>query len=405
MSFFNLKKTDEIEDNKAEEGMDIKQIESDLLDFYNKSNRMHEFTMEAFEAFNELEESISKNKQNKENINLIKSFLEENGKCSFRLRVFLGEVNKIIQKLSLDEVSGLQIKKLCYHHLTNLIINREKAEKSNSSNIKDIEIYRYGGDEFVVVIARDIGVEVIFIDLMYLNYFNELGGHKGGDQAIYASSRIIEKTLEGFNGKSTKTKDIIDKITSNFNNFRFDDSFNILNKIFLHIDTGYANDGELKEIEERFKKELENNNITCDNSLTIEEKREIIVELSDIRSDYQKKTSKIFFLTKLYKMSEDNENIKDIFDGYASFTKKINNIKAIILKVLEYSNIEDEQFKKISEETEKSIIKTNKMMINEKKDQREKILYEVVLSQAIKNLCKKKPEIDLNNIINRWGID
>ncbi len=407
MAFFDFKKNNKKEgiDLDSNKRINIKQTELDLLDFYNKSNSIHELTMEAFEAFNEIERDIKKNKENKENIILIKNFLEENSRCSFKLRVFLGEINNIIQKLSLDEVSGLKIKKLCYHHLTNLIIKREKTEKLNSSNINDIEIYRYGGDEFVIVISRDIGVEVVFIDLMYLNYFNELYGHKGGDQAIYASSRIIEKTLESFKGKSIKTKDIIDKIELNFNNFKFDKSFDILNKIFFHIDTGYANDGELKEIEEKLKKELEIRRINLDYKLSVEEKREIIVELADIRSDYQKKTSKIYFLTKLYKMSQDNDKIKNIFDGYASFTKKINNVKLMISKVLDYSEDENEQFKKISEEIERSMIKTNKIIFSEKKDPREKVLYEIVLSQSIKNLCKKKPEIDVDNIIKKWGID
>lgn len=407
MAFFDFKKNNKKEgiDLDSNKRINIKQTELDLLDFYNKSNSIHELTMEAFEAFNEIERDIKKNKENKENIILIKNFLEENSRCSFKLRVFLGEINNIIQKLSLDEVSGLKIKKLCYHHLTNLIIKREKTEKLNSSNINDIEIYRYGGDEFVIVISRDIGVEVVFIDLMYLNYFNELYGHKGGDQAIYASSRIIEKTLESFKGKSIKTKDIIDKIELNFNNFKFDKSFDILNKIFFHIDTGYANDGELKEIEEKLKKELEIRRINLDYKLSVEEKREIIVELADIRSDYQKKTSKIYFLTKLYKMSQDNDKIKNIFDGYASFTKKINNVKLMISKVLDYSEDENEQFKKISEEIERSMIKTNKIIVSEKKDPREKVLYEIVLSQSIKNLCKKKPEIDVDNIIKKWGID
>lgn len=407
MAFFDFKKNNKKEgiDLDSNKRINIKQTELDLLDFYNKSNSIHELTMEAFEAFNEIERDIKKNKENKENIILIKNFLEENSRCSFKLRVFLGEINNIMQKLSLDEVSGLKIKKLCYHHLTNLIIKREKTEKLNSSNINDIEIYRYGGDEFVIVIGRDIGVEVVFIDLMYLNYFNELYGHKGGDQAIYASSRIIEKTLESFKGKSIKTKDIIDKIELNFNNFKFDKSFDILNKIFFHIDTGYANDGELKEIEEKLKKELEIRRINLDYKLSVEEKREIIVELADIRSDYQKKTSKIYFLTKLYKMSQDNDKIKNIFDGYASFTKKINNIKLMISKVLDYSEDENEQFKKISEEIERSMIKTNKIIVSEKKDPREKVLYEIVLSQSIKNLCKKKPEIDVDNIIKKWGID
>jgi len=405
MSFFNLKKTEKVEKKDQDQIMDIKQIESDLSDFYNKTNRMHEFTLEAFEAFAELEEYIGNNSKTKEYKNLLKAFFEENGKCSFRLRVFLGEVEKIIKKLSLDEVSGLQIKKLCYHHLTNLILKREKTAKLNSSNINGIEVYRYGGDEFVIVVERDIGVEVVFIDLMYLNYFNEIGGHKGGDETINASARIIEGTVKEFKDKTTKTKDIIDKITSNFNSFKFDDSFSVLNKLFFHIDIGYANDGELKEIEEKFIKELEVNNIENRNKLTIEEKREILVELSDIRSDYQKKTSKIFFLMKLYRESENNNKLKTIFDGYAAFTKKMNIIKSIILKVLEFSDNEDEQFKKIAEETEKSVIKINKIMISEKIDKRERILHELVLSQAIKNLGKKKPEIDLNNIVTKWGID
>ena len=403
--FNNSKKTERTEDEEKDQIMDIKQIESDISEFYNKSERMREFTLEAFEAFSELEEFISSNKNTKEYRNLIKTFFEENGKYSFRLKVFLGEIEKTIKKLSLDEVSELQIKKLCYHHLTNLIIKRENIEKSNSSNINGIEAYRYGGDEFVVVIDRNIGVEVVFIDLMYLNYFNEIGGHRGGDQTIYASSKIIEGTVNEFKNKAIKTKDIIDKIASNFNNFKFDSNFNILNKLFFHIDIGYSNDGELIEIEEKFQKELENNNIENRSPLTIEEKREILVELADIRSDYQKKASKIFFLMKLYKESENNSMAKNIFDGYASFTKKINNIKAIILKVIESSDNEDIQFKKISEEAEKMIIKINKIMISEKTNQRGKLLYEVVLSQAIKNLSKKKPEIDINNIINKWGID
>lgn len=403
MSFFNTKKSEEI--NQSEQIMDIKKIESDLLNFYNQANRMHELTLEAFESFCELEENIGHNKKNKEHKNLIKIFLEENSKCSFRLRVFLGEVDKVIKKLSLDEVSGLQIKKLCYHHLTNLILTREKSDKINSSNINSIETYRYGGDEFVIVIERNIGVEVIFIDLMYLNYFNEIGGHNGGDQAICAAARLIENTLKPLEGKSIKTKDIIDKMISNFNNFKFDNSFNILNKIFFHIDIGYANDGELKEIEEKFKKELESKNVDNKNNLTIEEKREIIVELADIRSSFQKKVSKIYFLMHLFEKSLQDESVKEIFDGYAAFTKKSNIVKSMIANILEYSKNDDDRFKKILEETEKNVIKINKLMISEKKDQRERILYETILFQAVKNLGKRKPEININDIIKRWGID
>lgn len=408
MGFFDSKKEDSKKENfeSSNQIMDIKQIENDLADFYNKSNRMHEYTLEAFEAFTELEEFVQSNKKTREYRELIKGFFEENSKCSFRLRVFLGEANKVIQKLSLDEVSGLQIKKLCYHHITNLIIKREKSQKLNSSNISDIETYRYGGDEFVIVISRDIGVEVVFIDLMYLNYFNELGGHKGGDQAIYVSARIIENTLKDFVGKSIKTKDILDKVLSNFKMFKFDSSFSILNKILLHIDIGYSNDGELKEIEDKFQKELNRQGASfSSNILTLEEKREILVELSDIRSEYQKKIAKILFLLELYKESVLSPEAKEVFDGYIAFTKKSNLIKNFILRILEEGGDDKKQFEKIIAEVEKMVIKNNKAMISEKRDQRERVLYEVVLSQAVKNFSKKKPEIDINNIIKRWGID
>ena len=60
--------------------------------------------------------------------------------------------------------------------------------------------------KFASVITRSSGFEILFMDLMYLNYFNEVMGREGGDVAISSAANIIEKTLKTYIGESIKNK-------------------------------------------------------------------------------------------------------------------------------------------------------------------------------------------------------
>ncbi len=402
MGIFQQKKAD----TKPDEFINIERLETDLAEFYNVTDQMRENTLDIFEVFNKLEPSIKSSKENRENKEIIKKFLEKNSKDAFMLRIFLKYMGDTIRKLSTDEVSNLQTKKLCYNYLTKLLTTDHKFAKLNNSNINNIKVYRYGGDEFVILVERNIGVEVVFIDLMYLNYFNDLLGHKGGDQAIFSASRIMENTVKNFVGKQIKTKDIIDKLSTNFDNFRFTDEFEPLNKIIFHLDTGYSNDGELKEIEAKYKREIDAKKIKVEyRGLSTKEKREALIELADIRSDFQKNISRMVLLTSLYKESLKNDKIKEILDGYFAFTKKAKYVRAEVESIVDSSKTEDEEFEKIWKDTEARIYKNSFSKFSDERSEQKQILNSIVFAQAFKNLCKKKPFFDVNNIVKRWGLD
>eukprot|EP00825_Cyclidium_porcatum_P005113 TRINITY_DN12447_c0_g1_i1.p1 TRINITY_DN12447_c0_g1~~TRINITY_DN12447_c0_g1_i1.p1 ORF type:complete len:272 (-),score=41.27 TRINITY_DN12447_c0_g1_i1:13-828(-) len=193
-----------------EEFLDLDIINNNLSEFINEATFLQDYSIDMYRDFVEIERYIkTNNKEAKNSVNDIKKFFERVSKDSFYLGGILKDTFSTINKLAIDEVSCLKIRKLLYHYIARLMLLKEKTKEKTNPTINDVEIFRFGGDEFIAVISRGYGIEVAFFDLMYLNYFNELMGYRGGDSAIFNICNTIEKTFKSYIGKTTKTKDII----------------------------------------------------------------------------------------------------------------------------------------------------------------------------------------------------
>ena len=223
MSFKNNNKSKNIEGNKFNV-IDFHNIEGGLKEYINNAIFLQDYSIDVFKDFVEIEKYIKvKTPEINNNIKNIKNFLEKNSKNNFYLKNFLEELLNIFNDLSIDSVSLLKNRKIFYSTIFKILESQQKNKHISSKNkgaILKTEVFRYGGDEFIAIITRDIGVELVFFDIMYLNFFNDLFGYKGGDDIIYIASRLIENTLKSFENKATKTRNIVDKILSNFINFQ-----------------------------------------------------------------------------------------------------------------------------------------------------------------------------------------
>jgi len=386
MIFFNKKKNKKEEENQFEK-MDFQKINNEISEYINKTNFLQDYSVDIYRDFVDIEKNIKiKDSETKNNIKNIKNFLENSSKENFYLRNFLENILETFNELSLDSVSLLKSRRFFYTSILKYLGQKKSKLKTNKGIILKTETFRYGGDEFSAIIIRDIGMEVVFFDLMYLNYFNDLIGYAGGDMAIYAASRIIEDTLKSFEGKATKTRNIMDKILENFAEFKFSKEYKKLNKIIFHVDIGYSNDIEIKEIEKEIGK-----------SLSIEDMADIMISLAETRACIQKKSSKLYLLSNLYKLSKNNKNIGNILNGYLSFTKNPFNMEYIIKDVCNNSKNDKEINEKIvliSIELEKG-----------KKSDRNSILSRKIFDKATSNIIAIVPKISIEEIIKKWGID
>ena len=389
-----------------EEFLDLDIINNNLSEFINEATFLQDYSIDMYRDFVEIERYIkTNNKEAKNSVNDIKKFFERVSKDSFYLGGILKDTFSTINKLAIDEVSCLKIRKLLYHYIARLMLLKEKTKEKTNPTINDVEIFRFGGDEFIAVISRGYGIEVAFFDLMYLNYFNELMGYRGGDSAIFNICNTIEKTFKSYIGKTTKTKDIIDKILLTFEDFIFPEEYKILNNIILHVDFGYSNDIEVGKLEEDFNSLIKNKKIKEEKGLFLQEKVQALIDMAEIRASFTKKISKFYLLANLYGLSYNNDDIKNMLNGYLSFTKKMPIIKELVEKIVDNSKNSKEILVNIISEAETMENSRYKEILKTKTTKREKAIYELIFSQAMQNISKAIPNISIEKAIKRWGID
>lgn len=396
--------------NKKEENqlasVDFQKINKGIDDYINNASFLQDYSVDVYRDFVELEKSIKpKTSEAKNSIKNIKNFLEKSSKDNFYLKNFLQNLLEAFNDLSLDSVSLLKNRRFFYYSLSKILSQEIKKTKSNKGIILNAEVFRYGGDEFAAIISRDAGVEIMFFDLMYLNYFNDLMGYKGGDLAIYTSSRIIEDTLKSFIGKATKTRNMADNILKNFSEFEFNKDNSVLNKIIFNIDIGYSNNLEIEEIEKEFLKDIKGKKIKTDKTLLANERMEILVNLAEIRASIQKKVSKLYLLTKLYDLSEQNKEIRDILNGYLAFTKNPFFIEKIVKDIYIKSKNDRELLDNIIKESIEIEREKEANVFNSKNINKERILLEKIFNKSIKNISIVPNKMSIDNIVKKWGID
>lgn len=386
-------------------GIDFYKINNELSDYINEASFMQDYSVDIYRDFVDVEKKIKNvDSETRNNIKNIKNFLEKNSKNNFYLRMFLGDVLSMFNELSIDGTSLLRNRRFFYYSLKKHLSQKKETKKTNKGLILKTEVFRYGGDEFAAIISRDIGTEVVFFDLMYLNYFNFLMGYKGGDAAIYASSRIIEDTLRSFENKATKTRNIIDEVLEKFSTFKFDKENNKLNKIILHIDIGYSNDLEILEVEKEFINKIKTKKLKIEKDLSFEDRASILLSLAEIRASIQKKNSKLYLLLGLYKVLKDGKkNVEEILNGYLSFTKNTFLIKEIVEKIYNNSKNEDDLISNMAKqsielEREKSIDNLNLKNIDKKS-----VLSSVIFDKASNNIPAIMSKISIEEVMKRWG--
>ncbi len=408
MSFKNNNKSKNIEGNKFNV-IDFHDIEGGLKEYINNAIFLQDYSIDVFKDFVEIEKYIKvKTPEINNNIKNIKNFLEKNSKNNFYLKNFLEELLNIFNDLSIDSVSLLKNRKIFYSTIFKILESQQKNKHISSKNkgaILKTEVFRYGGDEFIAIITRDIGVELVFFDIMYLNFFNDLFGYKGGDDIIYIASRLIENTLKSFENKATKTRNIVDKILSNFINFQFDREYSYLNKIIFNINIGYSSNSEIEWIKEQFIKYIKDKKIRNINAtLSIHDSVNIMIYLAEIRESINKNILKFYLLTSLYNLSKKDSKIDNIFKSYLMYTKSSFLIEDIVKDISKNSKDEEELINniileslKIEEGKMANIFNTNNTKYN--------ILLQLIFSKATDNIPANFREFSIDEVIKKWGLD
>lgn len=408
MSFKNNNKSKNIEGNKFNV-IDFHNIEDELKEYINNAIFLQDYSIDVFKDFVEIEKYIKvKPPEINNNIKNIKNFLEKNSKNNFYLKNFLEELLNIFNDLSIDSVSLLKNRKIFYSTIFKILESQQKNKHISSKNkgaILKTEVFRYGGDEFIAIITRDIGVELVFFDIMYLNFFNDLFGYKGGDDIIYIASRLIENTLKSFENKATKTRNIVDKILSNFINFQFDREYSYLNKIIFNINIGYSSNSEIEWIKEQFIKYIKDKKIRNINAtLSIHDSVNIMIYLAEIRESINKNILKFYLLTSLYNLSKKDSKIDNIFKSYLMYTKSSFLIEDIVKDISKNSKDEEELINniileslKIEEGKMANIFNTNNTKYN--------ILLQLIFSKVTDNIPANFREFSIDEVIKKWGLD
>jgi len=408
MSFKNNNKSKNIEGNKFNV-IDFHNIEDELKEYINNAIFLQDYSIDVFKDFVEIEKYIKvKPPEINNNIKNIKNFLEKNSKNNFYLKNFLEELLNIFNDLSIDSVSLLKNRKIFYSTIFKILEFQQKNKHISSKNrgaILKTEVFRYGGDEFIAIITRDIGVELVFFDIMYLNFFNDLFGYKGGDDIIYIASRLIENTLKSFENKATKTRNIVDKTLSNFKNFQFDTEYSYLNKIIFNINIGYSSNSEIEWIKEQFIKYIKDKKIRNINAtLSIHDSVNIMIYLAEIRESINKNILKFYLLTSLYNLSKKDSKIDSIFKSYLMYTKSSFLIEDIVKDISKNSKDEEELINniileslKIEEGKMANIFNTNNTKYN--------ILLQLIFSKATDNIPANFREFSIDEVIKKWGLD
>jgi len=408
MSFKNNNKSKNIEGNKFNV-IDFHNTEDELKEYINNAIFLQDYSIDVFKDFVEIEKYIKvKPPEINNNIKNIKNFLEKNSKNNFYLKNFLEELLNIFNDLSIDSVSLLKNRKIFYSTIFKILESQQKNKHISSKNkgaILKTEVFRYGGDEFIAIITRDIGVELVFFDIMYLNFFNDLFGYKGGDDIIYIASRLIENTLKSFENKATKTRNIVDKTLSNFKNFQFDTEYSYLNKIIFNINIGYSSNSEIEWIKEQFIKYIKDKKIrNINTTLSIQDSVNIMIYLAEIRESINKNILKFYLLTSLYNLSKKDSKIDSIFKSYLMYTKSSFLIEDIVKDISKNSKDEEELINniileslKIEEGKMANIFNTNNTKYN--------ILLQLIFSKATDNIPANFREFSIDEVIKKWGLD
>jgi len=240
---------------------------------------------------------------------------------------------------------------------------------------------------------------------MYLNFFNDLFGYKGGDDIIYIASRLIENTLKSFENKATKTRNIVDKTLSNFKNFQFDTEYSYLNKIIFNINIGYSSNSEIEWIKEQFIKYIKDKKIrNINTTLSIQDSVNIMIYLAEIRESINKNILKFYLLTSLYNLSKKDSKIDSIFKSYLMYTKSSFLIEDIVKDISKNSKDEEELINniileslKIEEGKMANIFNTNNTKYN--------ILLQLIFSKATDNIPANFREFSIDEVIKKWGLD
>ena len=408
MSFKNNNKSKNIEGNKFNV-IDFHDIEGGLKEYINNAIFLQDYSIDVFKDFVEIEKYIKvKTPEINNNIKNIKNFLEKNSKNNFYLKNFLEELLNIFNDLSIDSVSLLKNRKIFYSTIFKILESQQKNKHISSKNrgaILKTEVFRYGGDEFIAIITRDIGVELVFFDIMYLNFFNDLFGYKGGDDIIYIASRLIENTLKSFENKATKTRNIVDKILSNFINFQFDREYSYLNKIIFNINIGYSSNSEIEWIKEQFIKYIKDKKIRNINAtLSIHDSVNIMIYLAEIRESINKNILKFYLLTSLYNLSKKDSKIDNIFKSYLMYTKSSFLIEDIVKDISKNSKDEEELINNIILESLK--IEEGKMAnIFNTTNTKYNILLQLIFSKVTDNIPANFREFSIDEVIKKWGLD
>ena len=408
MSFKNNNKSKNIEGNKFNV-IDFHNIEDELKEYINNAIFLQDYSIDVFKDFVEIEKYIKvKPPEINNNIKNIKNFLEKNSKNNFYLKNFLEELLNIFNDLSIDSVSLLKNRKIFYSTIFKILESQQKNKHISSKNkgaILKTEVFRYGGDEFIAIITRDIGVELVFFDIMYLNFFNDLFGYKGGDDIIYIASRLIENTLKSFENKATKTRNIVDKILSNFINFQFDREYSYLNKIIFNINIGYSSNSEIEWIKEQFIKYIKDKKIRNINAtLSIHDSVNIMIYLAEIRESINKNILKFYLLTSLYNLSKKDSKIDNIFKSYLMYTKSSFLIEDIVKDISKNSKDEEELINNIILESLK--IEEGKMAnIFNTTNTKYNILLQLIFSKVTDNIPANFREFSIDEVIKKWGLD
>jgi len=408
MSFKNNNKSKNIEGNKFNV-IDFHNIEDELKEYINNAIFLQDYSIDVFKDFVEIEKYIKvKTPEINNNIKNIKNFLEKNSKNNFYLKNFLEELLNIFNDLSIDSVSLLKNRKIFYSTIFKILESQQKNKHISSKNkgaILKTEVFRYGGDEFIAIITRDIGVELVFFDIMYLNFFNDLFGYKGGDDIIYIASRLIENTLKSFENKATKTRNIVDKTLSNFKNFQFDTEYSYLNKIIFNINIGYSSNSEIEWIKEQFIKYIKDKKIRNINAtLSIHDSVNIMIYLAEIRESINKNILKFYLLTSLYNLSKKDSKIDNIFKSYLMYTKSSFLIEDIVKDISKNSKDEEELINNIILESLK--IEEGKMAnIFNTTNTKYNILLQLIFSKVTDNIPANFREFSIDEVIKKWGLD
>lgn len=231
-----------------------------------------------------------------------------------RIETHLSWIDLLTEHFIKDKTTELKLRRFHYENAQRQL---ETLEGGNELPNR-VEFYRYAGDEFSGVMTSEDGqVYTFFGDMAYLNLFNKLALHEGGDTGLMLIGKILREVMDEIKAEKKIKKGADLKMISleinrriqekcqdkSINDFLVEKFGNEFKGVDLQLNLGFASLEEANQVFEslEMKKDYD------DDAKRRNKIAELMVKIADHRSDKVRVINRVTKLSSLANMIEQKK--------------------------------------------------------------------------------------------------